>query len=247
MHHMRHVPLCVQERGFHRKKCRTLLSVTSGSPLPCHVILNFPPLCLSPCCWRVQWKMPESVEQMPLFFPWPWSTRAGPVSYVEAKVDLMLMDQRFHCLVFWRLFNCSMRLCQWALHRLDRSVIKRPYPSEIRNTVQLLSSHEEGGQRWLTDRERKSRSWPTVATETCDLYVCVHERERSKRMSVFFFSLVAQPGFSNVLLWNRNIERIDQLSYTPRLWDIASVLCNKRRKWKQRATSLWGKKSPSVR
>lgn len=49
-------PLCVQDRGFHRKKC---LTVTSGSPLPCHVILNFPPLCSSLCHWLVQWKMPE--------------------------------------------------------------------------------------------------------------------------------------------------------------------------------------------
>lgn len=70
--------------GFHRKKRPP---VTSGSPLPCHVIPNFPPLCSSLCCWRVQWKMPESVEQTPLFGPFErralevLSGRTGPLCW----------------------------------------------------------------------------------------------------------------------------------------------------------------------
>lgn len=171
--------LCVQHRGFHRKKCRICPSVTSGSPLPCHVILNFPPLCSSPCCWRVQWKMPESVEQMPLFLPHHgargfWA--GGLVSCVEATVDPVLMDQRFHCLVFWSLLNHSMKLC-WRLYKcyIDRrehwreSTFEGPYSCEISSPVQLLRSSEEGGQRWLTDGERKSRSRPVNAMETYDL------------------------------------------------------------------------------
>lgn len=99
----------MQDRGFHRKKC---LPVTSGSPLLCHVILNFPPLCSSLCCWRVQWKMPESVEQMPLFLPDHgargfWA--GGLVSYIEATVDLVLMDPMAHCLVFWSLLATVWR------------------------------------------------------------------------------------------------------------------------------------------
>lgn len=110
---------------------------------------------------------------------------------------------------------------------------KRPYCSETSSPLQLLSSHEEGGQRWLTDRERKSRPWPAIAMETFDLQVCVQQERKKRRNGCIFFSLIAQSGFSNVLLWNRNIEGIDQLSCAPCLWDIAAFLCNKRRKWKQ--------------
>lgn len=236
MHHMR---LCVQDRGFHRKKCRIGPSVTSGSPLPCHVILNFPPLCSSLCCWRVQWKMPESVEQTPLFLPDRgarvfWA--GGLVSYVEATVDLVLMDQRFHCLVFLEPLSHSISsVSDLSIKALGVSNREAPHWKglcEISSPVQLLSSHEEEGQRWMTDRERKSRSWTAIAMETFDLQACVQqERKRSKGMIVFF-ALIAQSGFSNVLLWNRNIEGIDQLSCTPGLCDIAGVLCNKGRKWK---------------
>lgn len=195
---MHHTRLCVQDKGFHRKKHRICLLVTSGSLLPCHVILNFPPLCSSLCCWCGHWKMPESVEQMPLFFPDHvargfWA--GGLVSCVEATVDLVLMDQRFHCLVFWTLlttvWSCVSDLCkgldwwEWVIERLHTGKA-----CEISSPVQLLSSHEEEGQRWMTDRERKSRSWPVIAMETFDLQaylqVC-YKRERSKGMNVFFF------------------------------------------------------------
>lgn len=49
-----------------------------------------------------------SVEQMPLFLPdhGAWGFRAGGlVSYVEATVDLVLLDQRFQCLMFWSLLS----------------------------------------------------------------------------------------------------------------------------------------------
>lgn len=63
MHHMRRYSVC-RAGCFHRKKCPP---VTSGSPLPCHLITNFPPLCSLLCGWQVEWKIPEHGEQMPLF------------------------------------------------------------------------------------------------------------------------------------------------------------------------------------
>lgn len=71
-------------------------------------------------------------------------------------------------------------------HTPDRPVSKKAcIPLKISSPVQLLSSHEEGGQRWLTDREkRKSGSWPAVAMETCDF---LHLTERSRRMSISIF------------------------------------------------------------
>lgn len=234
MHHMR---LCVQDRGFHRKKC---LMVTSGSPLPCHVIPNFPPLCSSLCCWCVLWKMPESVEQMPLFFldHGAWGFWAGrPVSYVEATVDLVLMDQRLHCLVFWNLLTTVWSSVSDLYKGWIRAVL------HIRNVLFVWDQQSYAAVELTWGRRAEVIDWQgkKIKVMTCDchgnfwpssLCASVHW-QRKKQRNDCIFSLIAQSGFSNVLLWNRNIEGIDQLSCSPCLWDIAAVLCNKGRKWKQ--------------
>lgn len=235
MNHMRRYSVCRTEAST-GKKC---LTVTSGSPLPCHVILNFPPLCFCLCCWRVQWKMPESVEQMPLFFPDHgargfWAGGLG--SCFEATINLVAIAQHFGVLVPPQYDAPSVIE---SAHSKWRIPVRSAVPCSC-----WAHTRKEGRGDWLTGKENQGRE--LLAMETSDLQACVQvcdKREKSKGMIVFFFSLIAQLGFSNVLLWNRNIEGIDQLSCTPCLCDIAGVLCNKGRKWKQTKK----KKSPPVR
>lgn len=119
------------------------------------------------------------------------------------------------------------------------STFRTPYSCEISRPTQLSSSCKEGGQRWLNDGERKSRSWPP------DRYgkfwpssSCVESAKRQRHLY-----LPAQLRFNNVLLWNCNIAGRHQLSCTPCLWDIAGFLCNKGRKWKHtKSNHIWSNK-----
>lgn len=138
-----------------------------GLPLPdisSRISLHYVP---SLCRWRVQWKIPESLEQMPLF-------------RLHRSVVLALLTRRHwswsHWTLFWGLclYNSSAPLCRLKLEKAGGSVgenrtLRRPHFCEVGSSMQLLSSHEERGQRLPTDSEGKSRSWPTIAMETCGL------------------------------------------------------------------------------
>lgn len=84
----------------------------------------------------------------------------------------------------FRDFNLCVNICLWVGEsNREKPSLKCPHFCEVSSSVQLLSSHEEGGQRWLTDSERKSRLWPTILMETSDLGV----KAKQRLGSVFFF------------------------------------------------------------
>lgn len=168
VHHMRHC--ACRTGGFHRKKG---LPFTSGSPLPCHVIKNFPPLCspsmLLACLVENAWTLGTNA----IVSPWSWRmgiVEQGDLCYIETTVDLVLLDRRFN----WRLL-IIVQIAFRDQHKGLRgiSTFGTLYFCEISSPMQLLSSHEDRGQRWLTDRERKSRLWPLIAMETSDLQAWV--------------------------------------------------------------------------
>lgn len=135
---------------------------------------------MSPFYVAVQWKIPETQGTNAIVCPWLWSKRG--------LLSLWWPDAVF-CLSFWSI---------WSLFQ---SAFRTAYSCEINRPVQLLSSHEEGGQRCLNVGERKSRS-PLIAVENSDLLAHVRSKERRK---VVFFLLAR--GFSSVLLRNCNIAR----------------------------------------
>lgn len=168
IHHMR--DCACRTGGFHRKKG---LLVTSGSPFSCHVITNFPPLCspsmLLACPVENAWTLGTNAIVCHCFslnmaHGDCWAGR--PLSYIETTVDLVLLGWQFH----WR-YLIIVQIAFKDQHKgsRGRSTFGTLYFCEISSPMQLLSSHEDGGQRWLTDRERKSRLWPLIAMETSDL------------------------------------------------------------------------------
>lgn len=148
MHHMRHYSVC-RAGCFHRKKC---LPITSGSPLPYHVITNFPPLCSILCCWLVEWKIPEHGEQMPLFLlDYGTCRRTGQLCWVCSWPGVFeLMVSLSGGLA---LSNHIMSPSQWSVWRLGASN-RQNYSW---NTVLLWDQHTHTAAE-LTWRRRSEVS-----------------------------------------------------------------------------------------
>lgn len=210
MHHM-HLGVVLLCEGLPQEK--VLRGYVRISPsLSCHY--EFPSI-MSPFYAAVQWKIPETQGTNAIVCPWLCSKRE--------LLSLWWPDAVF-CLSFWSI---------WSLFQ---STFRTAYSCEINRPMQLLSSHEEGGQRCLNVGGKKIKVPPDRCGKLWPFSSCAQQEKTQSH----FFSLLAQ-GFSSVLLRNCNIAGGDQLSYTPPpcLWDIAGPLCNKGRKWKHTKSNFY--------
>lgn len=131
-----------------------------GLPFPdisSRISLHYVP---SLCRWHVQWKIPEHVEQMPLFL----LQRSGRVTF-SAPLTRCCWSDGFsdHCFGAFLSTVLTSAAVPSEVRKVGGSTggnrsLRRPHFCEVGSSAQLWSSHEERGQRGPTDSERKSRS-----------------------------------------------------------------------------------------
>ncbi len=139
-----------------------------------------------------------SVEQMPLFFPnnEAWAFWAGGlVSYVEAWADPLLIDQQFHCLVFWSLLTKVLSsVCDfykgWIVGYGENPDLKCPIP--VRSAVMCscwAHLRKEARGDWLTGKENQGHDlWSPWKLLTFKLVRKCARREKEVKQWLYFFS-----------------------------------------------------------
>lgn len=154
--------LGVQDRELLQEKVPVGYVRISPS-LPCHN--KFPSIMFTVCPLENTWMWGTNA----IVFPRPWSM--GSVDQADQAVILSLQltcccwTDSFivRCFgAFWPQFESLsviyVKGWKGGNEYLRDSTFWTLYSYEISSSVQLLSSCEEGGQRWLTDGEIKSRS-----------------------------------------------------------------------------------------
>lgn len=190
-------------------------------PLPSHVIMNFPPLCL-PSMLLSSGKYLNTRNKCHCL-----SLTVAQTVIVESTATPMLF-----LLEFWSTWS--------SFKSNDNPLLERRIPVRSAGPCSCWAHTRKEGRggvdgwgekiKVATPSDRYGKFWPSSSR-------LLQGKTQSR------FSLPAPSGFSNVLLRNCNIAGRDQLSCSACLGDIAGLLCNKGRKWKHtKSIRIWPNK-----
>lgn len=145
-----------------------------GLPFPdmsSRISLHYVP---SLCRWHVQWKIPEHVEQMPLFL----LQRSVRVTFSAPAVNPVLLERWFQRSLFWSLFVHGVNVRRgavwswrggwkyWAKSFFEATTFL--WGRQFRAAVELTRGTRAEGTDWqrekikVTTRHRHGNSWPST-------------------------------------------------------------------------------------